>query len=393
MNNGGFPTSAKSLRVLFVNRMAGLERGGGETFDLEISKRLKQMGVEVDFLTGAPQFSKPRLSIPHARTHHLHTPWLAWFPWDRVKGGWRLRQLEFEWFEWRAKNWILRHQNEFDVIQICELPNLVYWLKNEGLRIPVVMRLTAPNYYDPRGGVPLADALMASGTSIRKLHDKGVAVQDIPNAVDETLFCPHTSEFRRENGIPEDALVILYVARFQAFKNHALLLKAFAAVLKQHPNAHLVLAGDGPLKTASELAARDLSILDKTHFMGNVEYQHLPDIYAAADVMAISSDYESFCFAALEAMASAVPIVTTDCGWVPQLVKDGGGVVVSKSTPECFAGAILKLVPHPDERVQMGLRGRQLILERHRWESSADILLNLYHQVANRKAIPRVEGH
>ena len=88
--------NSKALRVLFVNRMASLERGGGETFDLEISRHLAQAGVQVSFLSGAPLFGPPPMPVAGAQV--LHTPWLRWFPWDKVKGGWRLRHAEFDWF-------------------------------------------------------------------------------------------------------------------------------------------------------------------------------------------------------------------------------------------------------------------------------------------------------
>ena len=157
----------RNLRVLFVNRMACIERGGGETFDLEISRHLARIGAQVSFLSGAPLFSPPPLPVDGASV--LHTPWLKLFPWDKIKGGWRLRVLEFEWFELRAARWLRRHADQFDVVQVCELPNFVLWSKNLGVDLPFVLRLTAPNFHDPRGGVRRADALdsLADNPSLR----------------------------------------------------------------------------------------------------------------------------------------------------------------------------------------------------------------------------------
>ena len=185
------------LRVLFVNRMACLERGGGETFDLEISRHVARTGAQVTRLCGAPLLRPAPLPVAGART--LRTPWLRRFPWDKVKGGWRVRQLEFEIFEWRAARWIARHAAEFDVIQVCELPNLVHWLKQRGVKTPVVMRLTAPNYYDPRGGVRQADALIASGTTIEKLraHNPDDAR---PKARSSTEVAPPEADSNRSTG-------------------------------------------------------------------------------------------------------------------------------------------------------------------------------------------------
>jgi glycosyltransferase involved in cell wall biosynthesis len=376
---------SKPLRVLFVNRMACLERGGGETFDLEVSRHLARAGVAVTFLSSAPLFRPAPMPLEGAQM--LHTPWLRRFPWDKVKGGWRVRQAEFAWFEWRAARWVERHANEFDIVQICELSNLVYWLKKRGVKMPLVMRLTAPNYYDPRGGVPLADALIASGTSIERLRERGLAhVVDIPNAVDADRFRPQPSDFRRQHGIGAGEFVALYVARFQAFKNHRMLLDAFARFAKGHSASRLVLAGSGPLQERTAKQAVELGIADRVLFLGEVSYADLPGVYAAADVKVISSDYESFCFAAIEAMATALPVLTTDCAWVPRLVANGAGVVVPVGDAEAFAAGLKRLAEDPALRLRLGAAGRQQVLDRHTWPASAEKLLRLYRDLGNRSA-------
>ena len=369
------------MRVLFINRMACLERGGGETFDLEISRHLAQAGAQVTLLAGAPLLRPPPLPLAGVRL--LHTPWLRRFPWDKVRGGWRVRQLEFEIFEWRAARWIARHAGEFDVIQICELPNLVFWLKKRGVKTPVVMRLTAPNYYDPRGGVPRADALIASGTSIPRLQERGLAqVVDVPNAVDADVFRPQASDFRQKHDIGADEFVALYVARFQAFKNHAMLIDAFARFVQGHPAARLLLAGSGPLRERTEQQAADLGLAGKVIFLGEVPFRDLPGVYAAADVKVIASDYESFCFAAIEAMSMALPVLTTDCAWVPRLVVDGAGIVVPVGDAEAFAAGLKRLAENPALRQKLGAAGRDLVLDRHTWPASAAKLLELYRRLA-----------
>lgn len=369
----------QSLRVLFINRMACLERGGGETFDLEISRHVAQAGAQVTILSGAPLFGPPPLPLEGAVV--LHTPWLKMFPWDKVRGGWRVRQAEFEWFEWRAARWVARHADQFDVIQVCELPNLVVWLKRWGVTVPVVMRLTAPNYYDPRGGVPAADALIASGTSIGKLRELGLEVEDIPNAVDADRFRPQPSDFRQRHGIGREDFVALYVARFQAFKNHALLLEAFARFAQGHPGSRLVLAGSGPLRERVQQQARELGIADTVLFLGEVPFSELPAVYAAADVKVISSDYESFCFAAIEAMATGLPVLTTDCAWVPRLVADGAGIVVPVGDATALAAGLKKLAENPALRQRMGATGRQQVLDHHTWPASAEKVMGLYRRL------------
>jgi len=401
------------LKILFVNRMAGLVRGGGETFDLEISRALEALGCEVTYLTGAPMFGRSPLPINHPRVHCLHTPYLPWFPWDKVKSGWRLKVWEFQWFEQRAAAWIMRHQARFDLVQICELPYLVSLLKQTKIEPKIVLRLTAPNVHDVWHGIAQADSVIASGTSIAKIRTSlRQDVVDVPNGVDLERFNPGKSKY---DGPPS----LIYVARFQEFKNHALLIKAFKRVIAYCPDAILKLAGSGPLKSEvmRQVAAEGLQ--NSVIFLGEVTHADLPQIYRSAALAVISSDYESFCFAAIEAMASGLPVVTTDCGWVPKLIGDErepveyqwaderedpgryaelpdgekmrnvpGGIVVMRGDAESLAGARGRMIRDAGlsagggsaygGRDTCGAWNRAKAEREHGWESSARTLLGVY---------------
>ena len=120
---------------------------------------------------------------------------------------------------------------------------------------------------------------------------------------------------------------------------------------------------------------------DKVLLLGEVPYADLPGVYAAADVKVIASDYESFCFAAIEGMASGLPVLTTDCAWVPRLVGDGAGVVVPAGDAAAFAAGLQRLADNPALRQRMGAAGRQQVLERHTWPASAEKLMRLYREL------------
>ena len=371
------------MRVLFINRMLSLERGGGETFDLEISRHLEKLGCEISYLSGLPLFTGAKTPLDHPRSHTVRSPYFGWFPWDRVRGGWRLRTLDFKLFERAAVRWAARREKEFDVIQVCELPGFVWQWKEAGHRTPAVVRLTAPNFYDPRGGVRRADAVIASGMSIEKLRQRGFAgVTDVANCVDTDLFRPHQSDFRQRHGIAGDEFVAVYVARFQAFKNHEMLIRAFARFADEWPRARLLLAGSGPLEAMVRQLCRELDVADRVILLGEVPFRDLPDVYAAADLKVISSDYESFCFAALEGMATELPVVTTECGWVPKLVGHGqGGLVVPIRDSPAFARALLDLARDSGRRAEMGRLNRSRVEADYRWEISAKKLLAVYEKV------------
>lgn len=172
----------------------------------------------------------------------------------------------------------------------------------------------------------------------------------------------------------------------------------------------LQLAGSGPLRGRVEELARSLGVAKQVRFLGEVPYEQLPAIYAAADLKVISSEYESFCFAAIEAMASGLPVVTTDCGWVPKLIGDAlppiekqyvdtrpepegrfvedvdgrriravpGGVVVGRTDVQSLAAAILVLIRDASLCRQCGAWNRAKAEREHGWEASAKELEKIY---------------
>ena len=374
------------LRVLFVNRMASMVQGGGETFDIEIARHLENSGVQTSFLSGIPLFSGPRLQTRHPRWHTLRSPYTGWFPWDRIPQGWRLRVWDFERFEAAATRWILAKQDQYDILQICEMPPLVNRLKRKQCRIPICMRITAPDYHDPRGGIKLADAVIGSGVSIRKIRDSDRPdIVDIPNGVDTRHFAPRESDFRKKRAIPKETFVILFVARFQQVKNHAMLLDAFSRFREKRSDALLVLVGSGPLESQIRSQALRMGLRDAVRFEGEVRFEDIPDIYNAADIHVISSFSESFSFATLEAMACGLPLVVTETEWIPDLIgHDKGGRVVPNGDAPAFAEAMLELAGSPSLRIRMGQQNRRTAIEKYGWEASAQKLLSMYHRLTGR---------
>ena len=373
------------MRILFVNRMAAMVRGGGETFDLEMARHLDSMGCKTSFLCGIPVFGRALNAPNHPHMHLIRSPYSGHLPWDRIPGGWRLRMADFHIFEQRAVRWAKQHQGEFDVIQVCELPTFVHSWKKSGGSLPVVMRLTAPDFYDPHQAVQRADRVIASGTTIAKVREAlRPDCVNISNGVDTELFKPGSKTWRREEALEEDDFVILFVARFQSVKNHRMLFQAVRNLLDAGVPAKLVCVGSGPLEAASKSRVNELNMAASTVFLGEVEYQKLPAIYAAADVKVISSDYESFCFAALEGMAAGLPFVVTATDWVPTMIVDGeGGWVTPVGDASAFGEALLRLYRDQGKRVQMGARNREVAVERYGWRASASKLLDVYREIAD----------
>ncbi len=369
--------------------MASIMQGGGETFDLEMAGCLRRMGCQITFLSGRPLLgvgSRSTEPDPGIQWNTLRSPYLGWLPWDRFRGGWRLRQLDFTWFEQRAARWAWQRQGAFDIAQVCELPTLVRAARRLGVNRPVVARLTAPDFHDPQDGFRQVAAVIASGATLDAIRDRGYPrCTDIPNGVDVNRFCPGPSRFRETQGILPDTLLFLCVGRFLAVKAQELLVAAFARLVVEQPQAVLVMAGGGPMLERVRRQARAAGCdANRVRFLGETAHAELPGIYAAADVVVIPSDYESFCFAALEAMASAKPIITTATNWIPRMIEaPRGGMVVPVRDASAMAQAMAQMGRDAQVRERMGQFNRDKAVREFGWEPSAQKLLTLYEAILN----------
>lgn len=123
---------------------------------------------------------------------------------------------------------------------------------------------------------------------------------------------------REALNLPSGSFVVGHVGRFEAQKNHALLLEAFAALLRRHPDARLVLVGDGPLRSSMVERAQHLGIASHVIFTGL--RRDVPQLMLGAfDVFAFPSHYEGLGLVVLEAQAAGLPCVIADT--VPEEVN------------------------------------------------------------------------
>ena len=163
-------------------------------------------------------------------------------------------------------------------------------------------------------------------------------------------------------GLDADARVVTTVGRLTAIKNHRLLLAAARILSARVPRAVFVIAGDGELRADLEREAAALGIADRVRFLG--WRSDLPVIYGASDVVAITSDNEGTPVALIEAMAAAVPGVSTSVGGVPDLVNDGvTGLLTPPGRADALAAAFERLLTNEAERVEMGRRARAAVAE------------------------------
>ncbi len=148
--------------------------------------------------------------------------------------------------------------------------------------------------------------------------DKDIRV--IPNFVDTETYRRVECVRVRERFAPPEEKILIHVSNFRAVKRVSDVIKIFDEVRKKVP-AHLILAGDGPDRSACELLVRELGIQEKVRFLG--KQTELVRLLSSADLMLMPSQSESFGLAALEAMSCGVPVISSSVGGLPELQVHG----------------------------------------------------------------------
>jgi glycosyltransferase involved in cell wall biosynthesis len=169
---------------------------------------------------------------------------------------------------------------------------------------------------------------------------------------------------RRALGIEPDEFAFLCVARFSPQKDHRTLLEAFSLGPGLRPRTRLLLAGDGELMKQTEGLAARLGLRDRVTFLGR--RSDMPSVLAAADAVALSSQWEGNPLSVMEAMTAGKPVVATSVGAVPELLRDGTeGFLVPPGDAGALAGAMCKVCDFaPEELKAMGRAAASRACER-----------------------------
>lgn len=214
-------------------------------------------------------------------------------------------------------------------------------------------------------------------------------IRYIPNGVDTERFKPNPEARERiRQGIGlSKTFIWLAVGRFDPQKDYPTMLKAFAKVAEERPETVLLIAGDGPLRPATEELAQQLGVAEKVRFLSI--RRDVPELMNAADAYVMSSTWEGMPMVLLEASATELSIVATDVGGNEEVVLDGNtGFLVPPNDPEALAQAMLRLMNLPEEeRLRMGKLARQHIEAHYSLDRVVDQWEALYRELLAKKGI------
>jgi len=233
--------------------------------------------------------------------------------------------------------------------------------------------------------IRLVDSIIVpSEYLVRVFASFGLDAHPIYNLID-------TRQFRFRDRVPTRP-VFLSNRNFETHYGVDKVLRAFAIIQKQRPDATLTIAGDGSQRTLLHKLANELQ-LKNTNFIGQVDPNSIADTYDDADVYLNASEIDNQPLSLLEAFSCGLPIVSTDAGGIPDIVSNGvTGILVSCGDVEQLAHEAIQLLGNPESTREMTERGRKECAK-YSWEAVKDSWLSVYHRLGQRGVeVPEVEA-
>jgi N-acetyl-alpha-D-glucosaminyl L-malate synthase BshA len=331
--------------------------GGSGVLATELGKALAQKGHMVHFIT----YQQPvRLNgfIPNIFYHEVQVPTYPLFDYPPYETALASAMVDV------IKN------NDLDLLHVhYAIPHAsaAYMakriLEKEGKHIPVITTLHGTDItlvgrdktYAPvvAFSINQSDGITAVSENLRDETNKIFTIEKeievIYNFVDVARFTRKPIDAFRKVIAPNGERILLHASNFRKIKRVQDVVKIFHEVHKQLPSK-LLFVGDGPERQMAEELSRSLDVVDDVRFVGKQE--QMEDILAIADLFLLTSDYESFGLAALEAMAAGVPVVSTNAGGLKEIMLQGEtGYMADIGDIEAMSKFALKILQN-DEILQ-----------------------------------------
>lgn len=218
-----------------------------------------------------------------------------------------------------------------------------------------------------------AFACTGSESAAEVLRDKGYegTTTLLPGGINPDLHHPdpNADDLRPELGIPDEAVILGFMGRISEVKGLSTLLHTLAR-LTDLP-WHLVVVGEGDYRTEFQAEARSLSLSERVHLVGYIPHTEAPKYLSLFDTLVLPSETrpnwkEQFGRVLVEALACGTPLLGSDSGEIPYVIRrTGGGLTFPEGDREALAKALRKMITNATLRAEFVKEGRASVLEDH----------------------------
>ncbi|MFD2603600.1 MULTISPECIES: N-acetyl-alpha-D-glucosaminyl L-malate synthase BshA [Flavobacterium] len=303
--------------------------GGSGVVATELGLELARRGHEIHFIT----YSQPvRLALlnPNIHYHEVHVPEYPLFhyqPYELALSSKLVDMVKLYGIELLHVHYAIPHAYAGYMAKKM--------LKEQGIKIPMVTTLHGTDitlvgnhpFYKPAVSFSInhSDIVTSVSQDLKddtyRLFDIKREIEVIPNFIEiDKNRIDTTSECHRSLMATETQKIVTHISNFRKVKRIPDVIKIFNEIQKKMP-AKLMMVGDGPEKAPAEALCEELGISDKVIFFGNSH--EISKILCFSDLFLLPSETESFGLAALEAMASGVPVISSNTGGLPEVNKEG----------------------------------------------------------------------
>lgn len=277
----------------------------------------------------------PRLESLGIDLVHIHTPFVAHYAGLKIAQALNIPIVEsyhtffeeylYNYIKWLPKSWLKFMARRFSKSQCNSVDELI---------VP---------------SSPMRDTLRTYGVQ--------TPMHIVPTGLDLDQFrTPPATDFRAQLGISQDRPLLLYVGRVALEKNIDFLIDMVPNVLKRHPNAILLIAGEGPAEQHLRRRVAALALGDSIRFVGYMRRDgSLQDAYRAADIFVFASRTETQGLVLLEALALGTPVVALGAMGTLDVLDPAGGCLIAPDHPQDFAATVNTLLDTP-ERIELMAR-------------------------------------
>jgi len=211
-----------------------------------------------------------------------------------------------------------------------------------------------------RFGILRSDGVSAVSDFLKKMtveeFDIDRPIDVIPNFVDLSLYDRRASALDRSAFAPGPERILLHVSNFRPVKRVLDVVRILERVAREVP-AVLLMVGEGPERASAQALARRLGVADRVRFLGR--HDRIEEIMLLADVFLLPSELESFGLSALEAMAAGVPVVGSDAGGLPEVVRHAEtGFLLPVGDIDGMAARTIEILKDDEHRRSLGHAAR-----------------------------------
>jgi N-acetyl-alpha-D-glucosaminyl L-malate synthase BshA len=209
----------------------------------------------------------------------------------------------------------------------------------------------------------------------------GDRIRVIPNFIDPRIFRRDKEPCHRATLAPHGERIIMHISNFRPVKRIPDVVEVFARINREVPS-RLVMVGDGPERPRAVERAQELGVTDQILFLG--KHQSVDELLACADLFLLPSKNESFGLAALEALACGTPVIASEMGGLPEVVRHGEtGFLFPLGSVEEMAESGVSLLKDQDLWARFSQAARADSVERFSNDKILPLYEGLYRDVVN----------